>query len=160
MSYVAGAEFSGSVVEIELFNTVLQDPDGMYVFVPNSKFWGVVFTNYSREPKRRLDFQVGISYDADIQLARRVLLEIAENDTRILSDPAPVFNVVDLGERAVKVQLRLWTKTPDHWDVRFDLTEATKLAFDKAAIDIPHLQLSTPTETTAALDAKVATTNG
>ncbi len=136
--YIEGAGFTGHVVEIELFNTVLKSSAGLYVFVPNSKIWGVVITNHSREPERRLDVQLGISYDADIQTARRVMLELTTGDARILADPAPIVHVTDLNERAVMIRLQVWTKTPDYWAARFDLTEAVKIAFDGAGIDMPH----------------------
>jgi len=138
--YVEGPDFSGSVVEIELFNTILKSPAGLNIFVPNSKIWGVVITNYSKEPRRRVDIEVGISYDADIALARRTMLDVALEDARILSDPKPEVHVTDLNIRAMMIRLQLWTATSDYWDVRHGLIEAVKIAFDDVGIKIPHAQ--------------------
>lgn len=144
--YVEGPDFSGTVVEIELFNTILKSPAGLNIFVPNSKIWGVVITNYSKEPKRRVDIELGISYDADIAVARREMLDAASKEPRILNDPEPVVHVTNLDTRAVMIRLQLWTQTPDYWDVRFTLIEAVKIAFDDAGIDIPHVQQDFPLE--------------
>lgn len=87
-----------------------------------------------------------MSLTAAIGFIALFVVDLALKDARILSDPVPVVHVVNLGERAVSVRLRVWTKTQDHWDVRFDLIEATKLAFDKAAIEIPQIRQSAPAQ--------------
>lgn len=134
--YIEGAGFAGSVVEIELFNTTLKTPDGIFVFVPNSNIWGVVIKNFSKEPQRRCDINVSISPKADITKARKVLLKIATADTRVFSDPKPIVNVLDFSGIETNIHLRMWTKTSDHWNVKFELTEAVKLAFEKSKIEL------------------------
>lgn len=138
--YVEGPDFSGSVVEIELFNTILKSAKGQFIFVPNSKIWGVVITNYTRESNRRLDIDIEITYDAEIALARHTLLEISSHDDRILNEPEPVVLVTELNMRAVNIRLQVWTSISDYWGVRFELLEAAKLAFDANGIAIAHVE--------------------
>lgn len=134
--YIQATGAAGTITEIGLFATRLVSADGQYLFVPNSLIWGTAITNYNREPRRRFDFKIGISYDADIGKARKVLLKIANADRRILPDPAAIVYVAELSESAVTMLLRVWVPTIDYWDVRYEITEKTKLAFDKDCIEI------------------------
>ncbi len=139
--YIDGNSLSGTVVEIGLFSTQLRTADGVYVFVPNSQLWDAAITNYSREASRRLDIRCGIAYDADIHLAREKMMDIANNDMRVLSEPAAAVFVENLGDSSVVMLLRCWVGTPDYWDVKFEFTEKVKLAFDEAGIEIPFNKL-------------------
>lgn len=139
--YIDGNSLSGTVVEIGLFSTQLRTAGGVYVFVPNSQLWDAAITNYSREATRRLDIRCGIAYDADIKLARDKMMHIANNDMRVMSDPAAIVYVEDLGDSSVMMLLRCWVGTPDYWDVKFEFTEKVKLAFDEAGIEIPFNKL-------------------
>lgn len=139
--FVSGQGGSGTVTEIGLFGTRLQTADGLYVFVPNSQIWGSAITNYSRNTKRRFDLKVGISYDSDMAKARTAMLKLAKADKRVMSNPDPIVYIDELGDSAVVMLLRIWVKTSDYWDVRFELIEKTKLAFDKAGIEIPYNKL-------------------
>lgn len=139
--YIDGNGISGTVVEIGLFSTQLLTFDGVYLFVPNSQLWDAAIKNFSREATRRLDIRCGISYDADIALAREKMDFIANNDMRVLSDPKAVVYVDELGDSSVVMLLRCWVGTTDYWDCKFEFTEKIKLAFDEAGIEIPFNKL-------------------
>ena len=49
--------------------------------------------------------------------------------------------VEELAESSVNMLLRVWTPTDEYWNVKFRLTEAVKLSFDEAGIEIPFNQL-------------------
>ncbi|MNG95263.1 Small-conductance mechanosensitive channel [compost metagenome] len=82
---------------------------------------------------------MGVDYDADLQKARNVLLELAQ-DPRVLPDPAPQAVVATLGDSSITVSLRLWTKTADYWDVMFMLNEHARDRLKAEGIDIPFPQ--------------------
>ena len=130
---------SGSVDSIQIFHTTLKTADNKVVIVPNGSLSNGHITNYSREPKRRVDINVGIDYSSDIKTARDVLLEIAK-DPRVHSEPAPVVFVTGLGDSAVNLSLRVWVATPDFWPVTFAFTEQAKERMDEAGIGIPFPQ--------------------
>ena len=136
--FVETAAGAGAVNEIGLFMTRMTTPHGIFLAVPNSKMWSDAITNYSRLPRRRLDLDIGISYDDDIDKARDLILELARKDDRIDDDPAPVVLVTNLGESSVDLQLRAWIKREIFWDVRFDLIREVKYALDAAGITIPY----------------------
>ncbi|EWC42952.1 mechanosensitive ion channel [Pseudomonas stutzeri] len=130
---------SGTVNSIQIFHTVLKTADNKTVVVPNGALSNGHITNYSREPRRRADINVGIDYSSDIKLARQILLEIAE-DPRVLRDPEPVVFVTGLGDNAVNLSLRVWVATEDFWPVTFGFTELVKERMAAAGVGIPFPQ--------------------
>ncbi|MDH2200360.1 mechanosensitive ion channel family protein [Ectopseudomonas oleovorans] len=130
---------SGSVDSIQIFHTTLKTGDNKVVIVPNGSLSNGHITNYSREPRRRADINIGIDYSSDIKKAREVLLEIAQ-DPRVHVDPAPVVFVTGLGDSAVNLSLRVWVATGDFWPVTFAFTELAKERLTEAGIGIPFPQ--------------------
>lgn len=130
---------SGSVDSIQIFHTTLKTGDNKVVIVPNGSLSNGHITNYSREPRRRADINIGIDYASDIKQAREVLLDIAR-DPRVHLDPAPAVFVTGLGESAVNLSLRVWVATGDFWPVTFDFTEQAKERLSEAGIGIPFPQ--------------------
>ncbi|HCL15630.1 MAG TPA: mechanosensitive ion channel protein MscS [Pseudomonas sp.] len=137
--WIEAQGIAGTVNSIQIFHTVLKTGDNKTVVVPNGALSNGHITNYSREPRRRADINVGIDYGADIKLARQILLEIAQ-DERVLRDPEPVVFVTGLGDSSVNLSLRVWVATGDFWPVTFGFTELVKERFDAAGIGIPFPQ--------------------
>ena len=140
--YIDADGISGTIKEIGLFATEMQTLDGLYRMAPNSQLWNVPVTNYSRLPERRHDLVIGIGYEDDIEKAQSVLLDLAKADDRVLSDPAPWAYVSELGDSAVAVTLRYWTKSADWWVTSREMTKAGKIAFDEHGISIPFPQIT------------------
>lgn len=130
---------SGSVDSIQIFHTTLKTGDNKVVIVPNGELSNGHITNYSREPRRRADINIGIDYSSDIKRAREVLLDIAR-DPRVHVEPAPVVFVTGLGDSAVNLSLRVWVATGDFWPVTFAFTELAKERLTEAGIGIPFPQ--------------------
>ncbi|NWA83527.1 MULTISPECIES: mechanosensitive ion channel family protein [unclassified Pseudomonas] len=130
---------SGTVDSIQIFHTVLRTGDNKTVIIPNGSLSNGLITNTNRQPTRKVVFDVGVDYEADLQKAREVLLELAK-DPRVLADPAAVAVVSTLGDSSITVSLRCWTKTSDYWDVVFMLNELARDRLKGAGIDIPFPQ--------------------
>lgn len=130
---------SGTVDSIQIFHTVLRTGDNKTVIMPNGSLSNGIITNTNRQPTRKVVFDVGVDYEADLQKARNVLLELAQ-DPRVLQDPAPQAVVSTLGDSSITVSLRLWTKTADYWDVMFMLNENARDRLKAEGIDIPFPQ--------------------
>lgn len=131
---------SGTVEEVGLFRTVLRTFDGRYLFAPNSQLWNRVVINLTRNGTRRMDVDVGIGYDDDIETGLDVLGRIAEGDNRVLDDPAPQSMVAGLGDSAVIIRVRCWTKTADYWSTLWDMNQRAKVQLEDAGITIPYPQ--------------------
>jgi small conductance mechanosensitive channel len=138
--YINAGSVAGTVQEIGLFATELKTYDGLFVLSPNSELWNSPVTNYSRNAVRMQEIAIGIGYGDDIALALRTYAEIAEADSRILTDPPINCFVSELGDNAVVVAIRYWTLSPDWFATKLDFTKAAKLAFDEKGISIPFPQ--------------------
>lgn len=130
---------AGTVDSIQIFHTVVRTGDNKTVIMPNGSLSNGIITNTNRQPTRKVVFDVGVDYEADLQKARDVLLELAQ-DPRVLPDPAPQAVVAILGDSSITVSLRLWTKTADYWDVMFMLNEHARDRLKAEGIDIPFPQ--------------------
>jgi len=131
---------TGVVKEIQIFNTVLNTPDGKTVIVPNAPISTNSLVNFTAEGNLRVDLSVGIGYADDIKKAKDVILDILNNDERILKEPAAFVGVESLGDSSVNLVVRPWTSTTHYWDVYFDTNEAVKNALDANGISIPFPQ--------------------
>ncbi len=140
--YIDTGAISGVVDETGLFTTELKTLDGLYRTVPNSQLWNVPITNFSKNATRRYDLSIGIDYEDDINQAEALLLALASEDDRILNIPAPATFVAELGDSAVTVTLRYWTRSTDFWNTSRDMTKKAKLSFDENGISIPFPQVT------------------
>ncbi len=129
--YVKGDGVEGEVVEVGLFGTRLRSTTGLYVFTNNNKLWNGAITNYSREPRRRIDVTVTIPDTASITGTRKTLLAVAKRDKRVLADPPTQVLVDSFNKDTVSLLLRLWVPTPDYREALRDLTEHSKIAVNK-----------------------------
>ncbi len=132
---VAGV--SGIVVEIQIFNTNLRTPDNVRIIVPNLTLTGTTIRNLSAEPQRRIDLVIGTSYHDDLRAVRHFLEEVVQSDERILSEPAPVVAVSELGDSSVNFVVRPWVLNSNFHAVKFHLIERIKLGFDERGFTIP-----------------------
>ncbi|MGV8889392.1 MAG: mechanosensitive ion channel family protein [Pseudomonas sp.] len=130
---------AGTVDSIQIFHTVLRTGDNKTIIVPNGNLSNGIITNTNRQPTRKVVFDVGVDYEADLQKARHVLLDLAK-DERVLADPAPQAVISTLGDSSITVSLRVWVKTADYWDVLFMFNEQSRDRLKTAGIDIPFPQ--------------------
>ncbi|CAM1339077.1 mechanosensitive ion channel family protein [Tenacibaculum aestuarii] len=129
---------TGVVKEIEIFTTKLTGLSNREIIIPNGSLSNGNIINFSSEGTRRVDLVFGVSYDADIKQTKEVLMNVLTSHPKVLKDPAPTVNVLELADSSVNFAVRPWCKTEDYWGVYFDVTENTKLALDKAGIEIPY----------------------
>ena len=130
---------AGTVDSIQIFHTVLRTGDNKTIIVPNGNLSNGIITNTNRQPTRKVVFDVGVDYEADLQKAREVLLELAK-DPRVLAEPAPEAVISTLGDSSITVSLRVWVKTADYWSVMFMFNEQSRDRLKNAGIDIPFPQ--------------------
>jgi small conductance mechanosensitive channel len=128
----------GVVKEIEIFTTKLVSPDNKLVIVPNGAMANGNITNYTAEGKIRVDTVIGVGYDEDIKKTKDVLMEVLTSNELVLKDPAPSVNVMELADSSVNFAVRPYCKPEHYWDVYFATYENSKLALDKAGIEIPY----------------------
>jgi small conductance mechanosensitive channel len=130
---------SGTVDSIQIFHTVLRTGDNRTVILPNGNLSNGIITNTNRQPTRKITYDIGVDYDADLQKAREILLDLAK-DPRVLQTPAPEAVVAALGDSSITVSLRIWVNTPDFGGVTNMLNAEIRDRLRADGIDIPFPQ--------------------
>jgi len=138
--FVEAGGATGTVKEIQIFNTVMLTLDNRKIILPNAKVTGDNIINYTDVKHRRIDLVFGISYTDDTQKAKDALLEVLRADARVLKKPEPFVAISELADSSVNVVCRPWVKPADYWDTYFDITEKGKIALERAGITIPFPQ--------------------
>ena len=139
--YIIQGDLEGTVSEIQMIYTCLLTPDNRKVVIPNGKLADNSLINATAQEKRRLDIDVGISYTADLRKAKETSMELLEREERVLKEEERLTVVSELADSAVILKLRFWVKPEDYWNVKWDMIEAVKLAFDAEGIEIPFQQM-------------------
>lgn len=133
--------YTGTVKEIQIFNTILTTWDNKTIIIPNGKLSNNSMINYSTEETRKVEWIIGISYNDDIDKAREIIKKTIFEDERILDDPSEYFvNVNALADSSVNFKVRAKVIQANYWPVFFEKTEAIKKAFDANDITFPFPQ--------------------
>lgn len=130
----------GTVKKIDVLHTTVYTLTNKEIIMPNGPVANNTIVNIGSQPLRRVDFSVGIAYNASVKEARKVIVALLEKDERIHKDPAPVVKLMNLGDSSLDLVVRAWCDTAQYWDVYFDNLEAIKEALDEAGIAIPFPQ--------------------
>ena len=131
----------GTVKEIQLFYTKLLTVDNKTVIIPNGSLANTSLTNVTAQDKRRLDLSVGISYDADLKMAKELIEGLFRADEDILKEEGINVFVDNLGDSSVVIGARGWVKKDAYWTTKWRLTENIKLTLDENGIEIPFNQV-------------------
>lgn len=132
---------SGTVREIQIFNTIMATADNKIIIIPNGGLSTGIMKNYSKEENRRVDWEFGIAYGDSYDKAREVIAGLLDSDPRIMKDPAYFIALTSLGQSSVNIVVRAWVKAPDFWGVYFDMNEKVYKTFARENINIPFPQM-------------------
>lgn len=133
---------NGRVVRISAYATVVRTLDNLNVVIPNSDLVSGQVVNWSvDDPRVRLSIVVGVAYGSDVPLVKRLLLDAAEADPRVLRRPKPLVRFDDFGDSALTFTLLPWTAEPD---LRFQIASAIRMRVDtlfrEHGVEIPFPQ--------------------
>lgn len=136
-----GGGHVGTVLEIQIFNTILETLDNKRIIVPNGVVTSNVMINISGQGEIGVELEFGIGYNDSIDDARKIILEVGTNCPWVLKNPVQSVVVGSLGESSVNLNTRPFVKSEHYWDAYFYMQENVKKAFDKAGISIPYPQM-------------------
>jgi small conductance mechanosensitive channel len=111
------------------------------VILSNSTVASSTIVNYSIKPERRVDLLIGVSYEADLGVAKQTITDVIEADDRILQDLGVTVEVKELGDSSVNLVVRSWVKSADYGSVYCFQMEEIKLKLEAAGISIPYPQV-------------------
>ncbi|HBO21566.1 MAG TPA: mechanosensitive ion channel protein MscS [Providencia sp.] len=139
--YVTIGAVEGTVQNVQIFSTTLKTGDDRIIVIPNGKIIADNIINVSREPNRRTDITVGVDYNSDIDVVKKVLGDIVAADNRIQHDKGVTIRLHEMAPSSLNYLVRFWTTNGDAWPVYWDLMEEFKRALDKHNIGIPFPQM-------------------
>ena len=121
--YVQVAGVEGIIESVRIFQTHMHTQDNRQIILPNSQITSVPIINFTARGVRRLDVSARISYNDDMALARKLLLDIAKNHAQVLQEPSAEVIVAQLSDSYVELQLRVWLAAADHGALKAYLLE-------------------------------------
>lgn len=141
-NYIEAQNVEGVVRSVTLFHTVITTAENKIIYIPNGSLSNNVIINYNSAKTRRVEWLIGVDYEADMDTALALLGELLSSDERILKDPAHFVGIKALSTSSVDLVARAWVKTEDYWDVFFDLNKTIFEEFNKRGIAFPYPQLT------------------
>lgn len=139
--FIVTQGYSGTVKEIQIFNTILTTLDNRIIIIPNGSITGGPIENLTANPTRKVPMTFGIGYTDDIDKARKVIQQVCDGCPQIDHTQAVDIIVTELADSSVNFSVRPWTKTEDYWTVYAYMHEEIKKAFDRENIGIPFPQM-------------------
>ncbi len=155
---VTVGEYEGDVMEINMRSTEIRSLNNISIIVPNSDFVSTKVINWSHsgDMKIRLQIEVGVSYNSDIDLVIKCLKEVAKENPDVLETPPPEIYHRGFGDSAWNMMLGVWISNPKrHNGIRSDINCAIIRKFRANDIEIPfpqrdlHIRSSIPISTRA-----------
>ncbi len=149
--YITTHGESGTVNEIQIFDTYLTTTDNKTVVVPNGLLSNGLLVNNSTQNTRRVDWVFGIAYGDDYDTAKEMILGFLKADDRVLIDPAePFIALQELADSSVNIVVRAWVNKSDYSGVSFSLNENYYKNAGKNNINMPFPQLDIHMDKTSA----------
>lgn len=134
-------DYEGTVENIQTRATTIRTYDNRRIVIPNSElFTNSILVNTAFE-KRRLQYDIGIHYDEDIDQASQLILEAMQETEGVLEDPSPEVIVVDLAPSTVNLRARWWMDPPrrsDVLDVTSKILKSIKNKLMVHGVDMPY----------------------
>ena len=136
----AGSATWGDVINVGLRATKIKTTDNIVIIIPNNEIMKRDIVNYTIiSTNIRVRINVGVAYDADIEKAKKLILDVADAVAWISKSPAPKVVVRSFGESSVDLQLRVWIDDArKRMDTISYVTDKIKTAFDQHGIEIPY----------------------
>ncbi len=132
----------GDVRNINIRSTTIRSLNNISYIVPNSEFISSTVINWSHGDKRiRIDLDVGVSYNSELDLVLKALREAANENSNVLPTPEPEVLFKEFGESSWNMQLRVWIENPQRfYYVKSELNCAIVQKFRDYKIEIPFPQ--------------------
>lgn len=139
----------GKVTDITLRHTIIQNYENKMIVIPNSIINKEKIVNYDLVDSTCCEWiEIGISYNSDIDLAKRIMCEECESHPHIVDyrsqtdidngKPKVMVKVINLGDSAIKLRAWVWAQNYEEaFSMRCDLFESIKKRFDKEGVEIP-----------------------
>lgn len=132
-------DYTGVVQAVTTRGTVIMTLEGNHVQIPNTIIYKEAIVNFSANPHLRLDFMVGIGYDASISDAQRIALNVLVDHPAVLASPEPWVLAEALSAATVNLRIYFWVNNNVHnaLKVKSAVIRNIKFAFLNENISMP-----------------------
>jgi len=127
----------GEVLSIDLLSVKIRTKDNIFVRIPNESLLKSQFENVTRFPIRRCDIKLHMSFNEDLQKLKKILLEVAKQNSLCLVSPAPELLFLEFGEAALQLQFSVWGKQISFTSLQTSIQTDIQTAFNKYDIRLP-----------------------
>jgi small-conductance mechanosensitive channel len=130
----------GVVIALTSRATILMTLDGNHLRLPNALVFRSVTLNYTRNPSRRFEFEVGIGVNEDLVCAQQIGIDELGRTEGVVAEPPPRAFIVALGDSNVQMRFHGWVdqRTHDFQLVKSEAIRRVKLALEQAEMDLPE----------------------
>ena len=133
----------GEVTRITTRYMVVRSLAGVEAIIPNDTLVTTTVLNHSYSDRRvRLAVRVQVAYRTDLAEAMKILTDVARRNPRVLREPEPTAQVLQLAENGVDLELGFWIEDPEKGssNVRSDISVELLAEFRARDIEIPYPQ--------------------
>jgi len=127
----------GEVLSIDLLSVKIRTKDNIFVRIPNELLLKSQFENVTRFPIRRCDIKLQVNFNEDVQKVKRILLEVAKQNSLCLVSPAPELSVLGFGDAGLQLQFSVWGKQPSFTSLETSIQMDIQATFNKYDIKLP-----------------------
>jgi len=135
-------DVEGKIKKIRLTTTEILSFDNVSILIPNKKVTDSEIINYTNRPTRRVDITVSASYESDPDTVRSALKELLEEETHLMTNPAPEILISALSAYSVDYKIRMWTAAEYYWEIRNGFNEKVLKRFKAKGIEIPYQKVN------------------
>ena len=139
--YITVNGVEGSITQINFLFTTLITPDNKRITIPNSTIVNSAVIDNDSNLTRRVNFAFCVSYDSDVELVKKVVIDCMKSNGKVLLDPAPFCRLNAMNDSSLEFAARCWCDSEDYWDVYFDIMETVFNELKRNKISIPYNQL-------------------
>ena len=131
-------DYSGKVLDIQLFQTVIKGYDNLNVVINNAVVLSNGIVKLTDNKVKRQELFIDVSYEDDMVKVKRVLTDIVRSNPFVLQTPEPLVAMASYEESSINFILRIWSKTGETEKAKFSIYEEIKMAFDREKITMPY----------------------
>ncbi len=147
--FITAQGFSGTVTDVSIVSTKILTIDNHIVVIPNGALSNTNIDNFSAQPLRRIDLDVSVAYGADVDAFTAATLDIINQDSRTLDARTPgaadpFVALVGLNASDITFTVRVWVRTADYWNARFDLNKRLYTQLPQRGFEFayPHMDVT------------------
>jgi small conductance mechanosensitive channel len=131
---VAGV--NGTAIEIGIFTSIVDMPDNVRAYVPNSMIFSGVIKNRSVNEYLRLDMQITLPGNADVGRAQQVIQRLLMGNELVLEVPRPEVQVIESDSPGVTIGIRPFAKLRNAEAVRTTIMRDVRTELQNAGIEV------------------------